>query len=542
MRTKRILSLMLAVFMLASVTILAEQTANNVYVYEDFGKYNSVTAMKSVSGDKSGAGIYWVGRGSYGDFQNGRLDGTGNKISASLPELRDRNADRYFLDWNEGTTAATTFPKIGNTTFYKMYKVDADGNLIGTGSGSSVWAMFGDEWTALENTDEIYVVSVDYITYGNPNKTSNLYYNPIEILRHKNETDGSKTYGNRSFFGLTEAKVGDAFTDYLYLDPRTGGGNYSTNITFPVLENGRLQRYTAAIKANGANTGIVIDRFIDGAPWYNPSSVTATLGNPVRATHTEIGNYTIDGVAVIFRHANPGAVANVLCYTIKNEAGAFYASSHDTEIATSATSAKVKFSQPVGSATLSRESVTVEKDSIPLPSGLYEIGDTEIVYDEDTNEVYSLLEIKFPYGVSAGATYTVSFDSTVTNEVGMAIDSARDSASFDVAAAPTNVISFSAKSGLGDTAGSAITTLEVGKQANFTAKVSTAAEGSYLLIGIYDSADNLVGYTYTLANQGDEISFASKITAPGMKVKALSFGNLYDFDASAAFGSSSAIQ
>ena len=110
------------------------------------------------------------------------------------------------------------------------------------------------------------------------------------------------------------------------------------------------------------------------------------------------------------------------------------------------------------------------------------------------------------------------------------LQSKNNTVSFTTAAAPTNTVSISGVAGL-EGSDTAVTALEVGKQAKFTGKVETAAEAAYILLGVYDSADNLVSYTYAKVNAGEEISLASKIEESGMKVKAFSAGNLIDLEA-----------
>lgn len=417
------------------------------------------------------------------------------------------------------------------------FKENAFGHMgIGSASGTATLQVIPEEtWNYLQNTDEYYVISMDISADPVAKKTNYTVGQIFMANAYDEENDVAfETPASQVLKWFAHNITAADSSGVMKTNVGMGNANHETGVQSLDIYPGQTSTFAYAFHNAGEGKDddnkrrIVIDTTVKTNDQLidrrKPES-----GYPY-ATGM-IGKDTIGGYRWLFDSTNGVYLADLKIYTVKESVGSFHVKMDETyDIPSTVDSVKVKFSQPVAKKAVSASSFTVTENGSTFTD--YKVGKLTTYVDETTGEIGSEVELTFPYGLKSSSTYEVTVNSAIKNEIQKLSLGEYNTVSFTTAAAPNNTVSISGIAGLEDSEGAdAVTALEVNKQAKFTAEVTDAADASYILLGIYDSSDNLVSYTYAKVNQGEKISLASKIEVSGMKVKAFSAGNLLDLEA-----------
>ena len=451
MRTKKILSLILAIAMMATISVSAAQS--EVYIYEDFD-YDSV--------DEFHQGFGWLDENGE-QTEDWRLDRRKNDVTkaAFATATRALGKTRRFL-FDATNIGGYKFPYWSveaNSNGDKAYRnFDKDvGN--GAGYGENIILVPTKPWRGVEHADEAYVISYDYEVVGVRNigatdsrvqegtytaslnangqkvytyspaltpAAGYLDYGPIYIYKTLASDSSDKAYttiNNKCAVKTTthtpdtEAELPEGIVEQgTYVHTLTGeidmqnaaSGAYGTSYK---VAPGEVHTFTSVITKK-SDTSLQRTTYVDGVKYG--STTTKNLD----------ADYVIEGFNYGGSSWVVDKVANIKIYTLKTTAGAFNAASTvDGEVSASAKTLKVKFSQPVNADTFDKTAVTMTKNGEPLAYGTdFTVSDVTEVIENEGGEIYSEATISFMTDLEASSEYVVTFPGTIKNTIGTALD------------------------------------------------------------------------------------------------------------------------
>ena len=396
MRTKRILSLVLAIAMLASLTISAS-AASKVYYAEDFSGCTTV--------DEALAAMFVNSGNTYSSATTSKViadmtsqnknilvyKGNAQPMSSAYSSL---DTDSSGVNWFKLRTTLTSAPS--NEAF----------NVV----PNNTW-----DYTSATGMNETYVISYDIkVAPGGQTATR-------EFLVESLWTNGAETATNATdrVFAVRAMYSNGAVTDYAAVRSYKAGTSSYNNA--PNMNKDTVYKmavgYKYATDAQGtALTYPYKTVAVNGAVTSESTGAGATSATPI------LGGFRFNGSNQA--HALVGeSITNIRMYTIDNSEGAFNVSSTVSgEVASSTVSVPVEFSQPVYASSFVPANVTVTKTNAS--------GTTELVYGTDFTvsavedvvgavgaEIYSTATVTFTDDLDASSEYTITFPETITNEI-----------------------------------------------------------------------------------------------------------------------------
>ena len=534
MRMKRFLSLMLVILMLTSLTISASTTVSEVYLYEEFD-YDSKTAFETeyMWGLTTAEKTYTAGvSGAYAaaDINAFRANGKTklmhyytqanyNGRVLSIENVNGDNAFQYGVKNSPSQQGSINFiPENvwAPTDGTEAYVISMDFKNIGYADGVTPPAVTEGTYVTEGGTTTYYDSEGNDITASITAVQTNVssHYDAAGVY---SETIYGKLWDLRS--GITLTKTATDETSGTFKLSGFGGMRYwndegSGNF---VLEKDVCYNIKNVLTYNDG-TKLNFVQYVDG-----DGKRSGTLNV------TDVSAYSLHPKTILSYQ-----LYNVKMYSLSTAEGAFNVSAANTvNLPIDTTSITVKFSQPINESDLNTEAITITRNDEEFTN--FEVGNVKTVIDDTTKEIYSTVDISFPYRLKASSSYNIILPETLKNTIGTTLGS-NNVVSFNTMSAPTNTVTLSGNGGL-DGSASAITSIIPG-QHKFTATATESTGSSYLFVGIYDSENNLVSYTFSPAVQGDVLALASKVET-GMKVKAFSCGNIFDLE---SFGSATPIE
>ncbi len=495
MRMKRILSLMLATLILASMTI-SVSAASKVYLYEDFSSYETIrdfiVTMQEMD-ERSTAGAIRQ-RDAGRNFTFGASNGVGDLANADASTItasfETSSGIKWFEFYNHDVVRTETVANMTNSVFY---------------------VLSDDTWDYTDNKDEIFIVSYDFkvVPPAEPIKSGDktTSYSMATIWA----TDGETSSVEDSWFAI-ERPANQTYIDLIpYKDANK---NESERFTLTANEPYKL--------AVGFNYAYAADEV---TPLNYPYKSIAVNGeviqnstNPGQAKNTFTN---LLGIKLLPNAYMGEHIANVKMYTVDS---AFAVSALDDTIGI-LDKITVKFSHPIYESSFDKEDLIVRKAGGSAISNVsYDVSDVRTVVDESTDEIYSAFDISFKYGLEPNASYEIVVPNTVKNEIGTTISN--NVATFSTENPANTISSFVTDTGA--------TTFTAGMN-TFTATAGVGNARAYLIVGIYNG-DVLESYTFATASEGETLSFSSEIES-GKTVKAFSAGELINLSALSAVSS-----
>ncbi len=448
MRMKRLLSLVLAFAMLASLTISASPDAvSRVYYVQDFD-YTGMEAFLAdanyyplASREGAATTITTVNKTlTNGDINSGYAltaydnfagipvlkaktnkmtliteaemnRGTTNTLDSTSKIATNSNGDKAFFPWSETTITSNQKWYTANLVFMPTESWDSTGK------------------------DEAYVISYDVekVTDEATAEQAHLY----DRIFTSTAADGTTKYARSNVF--QKSKAGVLGRDTVMAD----GKVYNVTLTFTPDDTGlAFASYVDGVKDNtvtannyaNANGSVVTRPSTDGT--Y--ASYTWTAANKIVGTK-------IEGFSIGFSYLHRRSFADVKSYTVSTAPYAFAVESAPTTgatgVKTSDTKVTVKFTQPVGS--LDKAAVKVYKNDVEMTGG-YEVGDPKEVVGAVGGEIYSTVDVDFT-SLDAASVYKIEFPTTTANIVGnhlTMVEAATEEGAEDTVYAANNVATF----------------------------------------------------------------------------------------------------
>lgn len=459
MRTKRILSLMLAVMMLASLTITASAAAQSkVFLTEDFDYADTNDFLKTYG---------WLDAdGNHTAMWNTSSRTAANKIEASgkLAELRAAGISHYYYHDHANNGSQVRGEMTTNSNGAKAWGMTYTTGRNSWGDWVTIIAPQG--WNAIDNFGEAMVVDFDMEISASLLPDRVKYYLEKEdgtrsvlcadeatrdsILDGKTPSNSSWGYGAiswetaqviksldsgavsiKSVYGLSGKDNITYDTDKSQTFTATDGTVYykgvATNVTSTTEQTifgqdkanysggtatinvGQIYNYASKIFAPAADaTKLQRQSYIDGVQFGNNA-----------AHHGFDSDYTIEGFQFRGTDKVPTKYSNLRMYTLKTAEGSFNVSSTASAapVSASTTSVEVKFSQPVAPASFDKSAVVVKKNGVAMDSSAYSVSDLTDVVGAIGEEIYSTVRVTFLEDLDIATDYTIEFPSTVTNTI-----------------------------------------------------------------------------------------------------------------------------
>ncbi|MBR5587118.1 MAG: hypothetical protein IKW02_04055 [Clostridia bacterium] len=430
MRTKRFLSLVLAVAMLGTMAISASAAeTSKIYLTDDFpesvytngntllaaggmGSFNDAGKFTfkgfDVDGDpetsdtktsdfriNGNSGAYWSKSGSYA-----------GAYAVTPDRLRQLGISYYYTNWNSGGLWGFSTNSLGHNALYAKQ---------GTGSFKSsfhcLYRILPERWLseadeALVFTTEIEPIATTYTLTGTSfqmSTTGHLYY-----LQASTVVDGAatniKTTGVSTAFAKTETVVdAEAGTKEISWTTKVGG------VEVPQSDCGKVFNYTTVLSYKDDAT-LTRQNYVDGV----------ALGSPVDVEGNAVESYD-------FMADRPWGykAANAKLYSLSTAAGAFNVTRTSTGLVpTSATSIPVKFSQPVDAATYDADAVTITGVSDDKTTTLVNGKDFELTALTEVvegSEIYSTTNIILNTELEEATDYTITFPAEICNTAAISL-------------------------------------------------------------------------------------------------------------------------
>ena len=441
MRTKRILSLVLAIAMLASLTISASATQSEIYYVQKFD-YNDNPAAETTAVDALLADFAeqkQIGSTTptkYGGSVTFETDDEGNPtnvikaLSSSKALEGGTSGDNGIAIpymWSKAnslskrmflyTTTAGTLSKNRSTI-----AVNANGNKafnpygqITADSYSDIYFVPKASWNAVANNDETFVLAYE-ISSAKTEATGKVANASKDTVVFSAVADDATHYSHGTLY-TAYTYSGDNILDYV---------NYSSK----KLTNNEVHEVVVAFSKNASNDYLSFQKYFDGVADGSLSSPKVT-SRVMDATGTYTGTTvsynatTVEMIKMSFRTGWQLSIADMKMYTLKNAAGAFnVARTTGGVVSTTVGTIPVKFSQPVEPTSYDADAVTItgtnETGTVTLYNGTdFEVSDvTEVIEGE---EIYSTAEIVFLTELAEATEYTITFPG-VKNTIAKPLD------------------------------------------------------------------------------------------------------------------------
>lgn len=389
MRMKRFLSFVLAVVMLASLTISA--SAAKLYFELDFDKYNTINEFTDT--------LTEVATRSTNGALAHRASGLGNVTwGASNTEADFVTSDGF---------VRPSLTAINGTNWFTIISHEFTTLQNEKNSNGYLYAVTDEGWDYVNTPTETYIVSFDYMV--NPLEslaTSALSaQDNIGVIFAKADESASTT--SKAFYvNRVDAFAGDQ------VDLSTYTGKYNSTIKTQTMANNTAYKlavgYTYAEGKNIPQKAMAINGVVDSMI-INDDATNATP--------------EIRGLVWNYKWHVGSSFANLKMYAVEN--GGMTVSRIGTgDVATSTVAVPVKFSQPVYAPTFNPANVTVTVNGEPLAYGddFTVSGVTEEVSGTGASaEVYSKATVTFCDNLEAASVYEITFPAAITNEIGTAI-------------------------------------------------------------------------------------------------------------------------
>ena len=438
MKAKKILSLILAIAMMATISVSAAQS--EVYIYEDFD-YDSMDDFYKAYGwlDANGEQTEY--------YANTTRDQVFNQ--AFFTALKESGNDKMFMHDHKNYQAFRGQGKAywslaansnGDNAYYNVAKAN-------TGAWSEKLTFAAPKaWNGIENADEAYVISYDQevvahrfegdtftgtytakldangkkVYTTSPNLSSHYVdYSPV-CAYYENMGTGSFSYVslnnynyvfNTTYTPDPDAELAEGVVEagtyectVKSFDVQDGwNGAYGNHFYFPVGDG--VHTFTSVITKK-SDTSLQRRMYHDGVPYNNNKATDANLK----------ANYTIHGVGFNFGSWVSEKRTNLKAYTLKTGEGAFNVSAVEDVIPAYSTSVKVKFSQPVEASTYDETAVTMTAGGEALTYGEdFVVSDVTEVIESAGGEIYSEATVSFMTDLSEGTNYVITFPGTIKN-------------------------------------------------------------------------------------------------------------------------------
>ena len=424
MKTKRILSFLLAIAMLAAMTISASATqATKVYLAEDF------TA-------EDGEMSTWLA-------ENYFAYGTSSQDTIAVKGLMDRyndperaNGRPIMAHSTRGVLlSATQSAFITNSLGSPAIKfVDKTAIKDAHSKNASLAFVPYEPWNALENEDETYVISYEiqfdipdvewlggtageasygYICFTDSAdrgaETTTQSRDRLLTLRHKITDMDENTEDDVKDYQVTDIQV------EMFNNKNSNGGYKALRMSEETLVTGKAYRLAQGFyhDPNYAKSPIVKIFAVDGN-FSQKTNGNTDMGATNEMTHPYFAAYQTG-----YAYATGTSMANFKMYTIKNGVGAFNVSTTAGDVVPAkAKVIPVKFSQPVAPENFDATAVTVTKNGEALVYGAdYSVTELDQYVGENGGETYSTANVVFEQ-LDMSSEYVITFPTTITNEIG----------------------------------------------------------------------------------------------------------------------------
>ncbi len=446
-------------------------------------------------------------------------------VIPSVPSTQNAVTLRqHAADNSTAEKKATIFSKATTSSKIEIVDNDLGGKSLAIRDGSTFYFVPENAWNSKINSDESFVISFEMasegLTFDDKNQCT--VYNTSGSWWFQEPAEGEEitVKSSRQPFTSAYGRYEDNYFN-IALQPYNNQTGVKNNYV-PTKESHTVaQAVKYKVNNSKPDETFCSSGVLDGKKIFTDTGINEKYKLDLPGCDT-FGAYSIKSDSKVKIQ-----YSDIKMYSIKKTAGSFNLFMDETTgIAPNAGSVTVKFSQPVPKRLLTADVFSMTEDGLTFTG--FEVGRAKTYVDETTGQIGTEVELIFPYGLKSNKTYEVVANSTLQNEVALLTLGSYNTASFETAAAPANTVSILGKAGL--EGGNAIANLTVGQQAKFTAKVESAADAAFIILGIYNGSDELVSYTYAKVNQGEEISLAGKIETDGMTVKAFSAGNLYNLE------------
>ena len=471
MKTKRILSLVLAFAMLAAVTVSASAAQSEVYIYENFD-YDSLDdfykAYKWLNEDGT-EGEYW---------KHSTRKTTIN--TAYFTGLRAAGIDRTFM-YDSTNIGSHPFPywslaanSNGDNAYYNVAQADLSSR------SERLYFIPEKSWNGVQKADEAFVISYDLevldhrftddTVTGTYTKTGTKYtttpnvgsmlvnYAPVTINAEK--ADGTYTYVSMNNFGYVteiaytpdpDAELAEGVdeagtyefkvTGFNVQDGRSGA--YGTSYTFGIGD-GNVHNFTSVITKK-SDTALQRKAYHDGT-LYHTNYITKNLD----------ADLTIHGVAYDNGTWVSEKHTNFKVYTLKTTEGAFNVSAAAEVVPASAKTLKVKFSQPVNAVTYDKTAVTMTAGGEALAYGSdFTVSDVTEVIENEGGEIYSEATVSFTTDLAEDTDYVITFPAEIENTMSTKLEG-YNAVSFSTPAPEISIEAFDVIKGFGTAAETAV--------------------------------------------------------------------------------------
>ncbi|MBR5586701.1 MAG: Ig-like domain-containing protein [Clostridia bacterium] len=438
MKTKRILSLVLAVAMLGTMAISASAAeTSKVYLTDDFPEsaYSSPDHYQVAGGyasfNDAGKLVFKPfdhdGNPETALVQNDmRINGSGpywsisanNKYNATAvtPEqLRALGYYYYYTNWNASAHMSASTNSRGNSAMLTAF-----GNSFW---GNKRWLhrILAERWTAEENEAFVFTAEIEPIqttvrtkmgykaetdTYSSGfSMGGNIYELHVSTVGEDEiATNMSQTGVSIGATKVPEAEPVEPGVKYENVTVNIGGVAFGEEACNKVYDYATVLTPSAEGKFSRQN-------YVDGVALGKAASVT--------------GN-SVESYAFLTHQGISYKAAKARAYSLSLAEGAFNVARTATGLVpTSTVSIPVKFSQPVAAATFDTDAVTItgvcDGEEIVLVNGEdFEITAlTEVI---EGNEIYSTATIVLNTDLKDDAEYTITFPGTITNTAAIALE------------------------------------------------------------------------------------------------------------------------
>ena len=506
MRMKRLLSLMLAVLMFASMTI-SVSAVSKVYYLQDFSAYSDVTGVL--------AGMY------------GAISGTfQNKVTDAIAKMNETGKQMLYLSTNGGglsKTQSTLTTDENGVNWFGFHSLEANsaknGNFVIV--PENTW-----DYTSETGKNEIYIISYD------------VKLNPQDVIKDNEKVDitsSQRTDVATMWTDGVSANTTDTMVQHARTMPTdTRHPSTSTQQVWALVNHDKnwYSNQMVELIANQPHkiaTGYYYGENGEGVAYTYPNKSTAIDGNLIRSTTSQLAGVNntmpkLGGLNFTYGYPVGTAITNIKMYTVDGGEEGFNVSVVNENVNT-IDKIRVKFSHPIYESTFVPADVAVQKVGSPaLSSAAFDVTEVKTVIDNETKEIYSYFDISFKFGLEPAADYQVVVPNTVKNEIGFEL--INNIAEFTTLNPTNSVASLLVGAGL---AGESTSSNFVAGMNNFTATAAAGSARAFLLIGIYEGSD-LVNYSFATVNENESVSLAADIQS-GMTVKALSCGDLVNLTA-----------
>ena len=427
MRTKRFLSLLLAIAMLAAMTISASAAeTSKIYLTDDFPEsvYTNGNTLLAAAGlgtfDDAGK-FTFKGFDIDGDPETDdkvkndfRINGNGpywtktstyaNTSAVSPDRLREVGATYYMTNWNASGWWTYGTNSLGH-------------NALHTKIGTSFWGnktflhrILPERWEA--EADEALVFSVEIEPIQTTHTISGTSVSPgddVYKLHASTVVDGVATNIKTTGLGLGMTKTTtvvdeEAGTKETSWVMKIGG------VEVPQSACNRVYNYSTVLKYVDAEN-LSRQNYVDGVELGSAANVVANAVEGYNFMADQTWSYKASKAKV---------------YTLSTAAGAFNVARTGSGLVNKNTvSMPVKFSQPVEAATYDADAVTITgvrgDDEITLVNGRdFDVSNvTEVI---DDTEIYSTAVITFNEELEEATDYTITFPGTVKNTAAVELE------------------------------------------------------------------------------------------------------------------------